>query len=94
MLVKSTTSPGYDFIHDSNILQRRKSARIIIPNQNLQSCTTIIYLLHPFATNRFFWTSFFNEISDLPFIFVLPESGRNWFINDDTGSRYEDYLIS
>jgi S-formylglutathione hydrolase FrmB len=26
-------------------------------------------------------------------IFVFPESGRRWFINDASGNRYEDYLI-
>ena len=27
------------------------------------------------------------------FIVVLPECGRNWFINDHAGKRYEDYLV-
>jgi S-formylglutathione hydrolase FrmB len=26
-------------------------------------------------------------------MFVFPESGRRWFINDASGNRYEDYLI-
>ena len=30
----------------------------------------------------------------MPYIFILPESGRNWFINDDKGFRYEDYLMT
>ena len=27
------------------------------------------------------------------FVVVLPECGRNWFINDHAGKRYEDYLV-
>lgn len=95
MLIRSHSSPGYDFTHYSHILQRNKSARVIIPNKSEKSNYKIVYLLHPFATNRFFWADFFhnNNMMDLPYIFVFPESGRSWLINDDKGQRYEDYFI-
>lgn len=95
MLIRPHSSPGYDFNHYSHILQRNKTARVIIPNKSENSNCKIVYLLHPFATNRFFWTDFFhnNNMMDLSYIFVLPESGRSWLINDNKGQRYEDYLI-
>lgn len=88
---------GYDFYHHSEILGKKKCARVLIPNQQKNNDPfPICYLLPPFGTNRFFWAECLKNYYDqmkLPFIIVMPESGRNWFINDDKGRRYEDYFV-
>ncbi|PKW16551.1 alpha/beta hydrolase [Saccharopolyspora spinosa] len=56
----------------------------------------VVYLLHSFGGNRHSWLScprVAEHAARHRLILVLPESGRAWFINDDRGRRYEDYLV-
>lgn len=91
-------SYGIDYHHNSAILNRTKKARVLLPkNKKYIEHNAVCYLLHPYATNRFFWTSCLKKnisAENLPFPIVIPESGRRWFINDNAGHQYEDYLIN
>jgi S-formylglutathione hydrolase FrmB len=56
----------------------------------------VCYLLHSYAGNFKSWaerTPLLFLASHLPLLFVLPESGRRWFIDDASGRRYGSYLI-
>lgn len=89
--------PGYDLRHHSSALGMYKTARLVIPAGCSPSRPApIAILLHAFAGNRFSWLRTHLATVGawrMPFIAVFPESGRNWFINDARGRRYEDYLI-
>lgn len=90
---------GVDFAHDSRALGRTKIARLLVPNGpppdgGWPTC----YLLHSYGGNRYSWLLnggdaglFDGEIAT---VFVFPESGRRWFINDISGRRYADYFVA
>jgi putative tributyrin esterase len=89
--------PGTDFHHYSASLGREKVARVVIPpgsvpQKGWRSC----YFLHAFGGNRLSLLRYLNfptpELS-CDQLLICPESGRRWFINDNAGNRYEDYLI-
>jgi putative tributyrin esterase len=87
---------GEDFAHASHALGRSKVAHILPSPAEIAPGRPIFVLLHPFGGNR---TSWLKSAPDLmaklaqEFIVVLPECGRNWFINDHSGKAYEDYLV-
>lgn len=75
-----------------------KRADVLVP----QSCLSagrkaaVLILLHGFGGSRATWltrTGLVEHLRGLDLVVVLPESGRRWFINDDRGLRYEDYLV-
>ncbi|MHB1948948.1 MAG: alpha/beta hydrolase [Gammaproteobacteria bacterium] len=87
---------GFDFPHKSAILNKNKIARVLIPKHAQNNKIPVCYLLPPFGTNRFFWLKCLKNLYDqdkLPYVVVIPESCRNWFINDARGLLYEDYFI-
>jgi S-formylglutathione hydrolase FrmB len=53
-----------------------------------------VYLLHAFAGTRSSWLRHL-DLAGMPedVLFVFPESGRRWLINDIEGNRYEDYVV-
>jgi S-formylglutathione hydrolase FrmB len=56
----------------------------------------VCYLLHSYAGNFKAWaerTPLAFLAARLPLLFVMPESGRRWFIDDDSGRLYGSYLI-
>lgn len=89
--------PEIDFQHYSQILGRKKLAKIIVPsNEPPLHGWDVCYILHPFGGNRNSWINHFfvenkNYIGSC--IYVFPETGRRWMINDDQGNKYEDYFI-
>jgi S-formylglutathione hydrolase FrmB len=86
-----------DFRHDAPSLGRTKTARVIVPTgsppgNRKRTC----YLLHAFGGSRLAWPHHLDLSAADPgadLLFVFPESGRRWFINDCMGRRYEDYLV-
>jgi enterochelin esterase-like enzyme len=93
-----TELPGVDFAHDSRTLGRTKAACVLVPQgRPPDSGWPTCYLLHSYGGNRFSWlfnggeAAMFGEIDA---VFVFPESGRRWFINDISGRRYADYFIA
>jgi len=75
-----------------------KRADVLIPH----TCTSggrkasVLILLHGFGASRATWlsrTRLVEHLRGLDLVVVLPESGRRWFVNDDRGLRYEDYLV-
>ena len=83
--------PGVDFEHDLHALRRRKLARVPAlddrpPDGGWPTC----YLLHSFGGNRCSWLCNCEGVApfvDMNMVFVFPESGRRWFINDVSGRR-------
>lgn len=99
MLVsRNETFPGGDYQHESRCLQRRKTARIVVPpGPPPPAGWPVCFLLHGFTGNRFSWLrhwSAFPAAQRARALWVFPESGRRWFINDAAGNRYEDYLAT
>jgi putative tributyrin esterase len=75
-----------------------KRTSVLVP----RACTSAgaevsaLFLLHGFGGSRATWltrTRLVEHLSETGLMVVLPESGRRWFINDDRGFRYEDYLL-
>lgn len=89
--------PGVDFKHYSNSLDRDKIARVIVPaGKKPSKGWPVCYLLHPFCASRFSWLKWLGRYCKFLFeetAFVIPESGRRWFINDAKGYDYESYII-
>jgi len=91
----TVVASGHDFVHDSEILGRRKIAHLLPPRQPGRGGTPVFVLFHPFAGNRTSWIRHAPELmADLArdTLVVLPECGRRWFIDDHSGARYETYL--
>jgi putative tributyrin esterase len=94
MLTREITT-GHDFAHDSRALGRRKVAHVLPSPVEIAAGRPAFVMLHPFGGNRTSWVKYAFELMARlarDFIVVLPECGRNWFINDHAGKRYEDYL--
>ncbi|MFP2959993.1 alpha/beta hydrolase [Myxococcus sp. 1LA] len=57
----------------------------------------VCYVLHAFGGDRHSWAQhgepFLARFGEEA-VFVFPESGRRWFMNDTSGKRYEDYLLT
>lgn len=90
--------PGVDFEHHARALGHRKVARVVAPRgEPPDGGWPVAYLLHSFGGDRRSWARcaepFSPELGDGR-LYVLPESGRRWFINDVSGKRYEDYLVN
>lgn len=85
-----------DFTHDSRALGRSKTARVLVPSGSPpDGGWPTCYLLHSYGGNRCSWL--LNGISpfdEIDAVFVFPESGRRWFINDISGRRYADYFVA
>ncbi|WNG35602.1 esterase [Archangium violaceum] len=89
--------PGFDFVHDAPSLGRSKVAYVIAPSGPPPAKGfPVCYMLHAFGGDRFSWArhgrEFLAEHRERV-LFVFPESGRRWFMNDASGKRYEDYLM-
>lgn len=75
-------------------LGRDKYVRLLLPrNRKIEG---VCYLLHSYGGNFKAWSertplAFF--AARLPLLFVMPESGRRWFIDDAEGKRYGSYLL-
>jgi putative tributyrin esterase len=87
---------GHDFAHQSAALGRQKIAHVVPPVAGSLGDCPLFILLHSFAGDRFSW------IKNAPGVVsalaqdslvILPECGRRWFIDDDSGASYETYLI-
>lgn len=93
-----TELPGVDFVHDSRALGRRKIARVLVPNGSPpDGGWPACYLLHSYGGNRCSWLLNAGTVplfDDIDAVFVFPESGRRWFINDISGRRYADYFVA
>jgi enterochelin esterase-like enzyme len=99
MLVRrAETLPGDDHPLESRCLQRRKTARIIVPpGPPPPDGWPVCILLHGFSGHRASWLqhwSAFPAAQRARALWVFPESGRRWFINDAAGHHYEDYLVT
>ncbi|GAA1983450.1 alpha/beta hydrolase [Catenulispora subtropica] len=75
-----------------------KRADVLVPQTCLSAerKAAVLILLHGYGGSRSTWltrTRLVEHLSGLDLVVVLPESGRRWFINDDRGLRYEDYLV-
>jgi enterochelin esterase-like enzyme len=95
MAAAATDLGGHDFAHESPILGRRKVAHVIPPRETRGRAPPVFVLLHPFAGNRTSWLRHAPELmAELArdTLVVLPECGRRWFIDDDSGARYETYV--
>ncbi len=83
-----------DRTYPSKHLGRDKYVRLLMPrNSQIEG---VCYLLHSYAGNFKSWaerTPLAFLASRLPLLFVLPESGRRWFIDDASGKNYGSYLI-
>ncbi len=75
-------------------LARDKYVRLLMPHTG--KFEGVCYLLHSYAGNFKSWaerTPLEFLAARLPLLFVLPESGRRWFIDDASGRQYGRYLI-
>jgi amino acid adenylation domain-containing protein len=78
----------------SRILGREKYVRLLMPRA--RKIEGVCYLLHSYAGNFKSWserTPLAFLAARLPLLFVMPESGRRWFIDDASGRKYGSYLI-
>jgi amino acid adenylation domain-containing protein len=83
-----------DRAYPSKFLGRDKFVRLLMPRA--RRIEGVCYLLHSYAGNFKSWverTPLAFLASNLPLLFVLPESGRRWFIDDASGKKYGSYLI-
>ncbi|HET8797268.1 MAG TPA: AMP-binding protein [Thermoanaerobaculia bacterium] len=75
-------------------LGRDKYVRLLLPRS--RSIEGLCYLLHSYGGNFKSWserTPLAFLAARLPIAFVMPESGRRWFIDDESGRKYGSYLI-
>ncbi|MEA2489031.1 MAG: hypothetical protein QOH21_823 [Acidobacteriota bacterium] len=75
-------------------LGRDKYVRLLMPRSG--KIEGVCYLLHSYAGNFRTWaerTPLAFLAARLPILFVMPESGRRWFIDDAEGRRYGSYLL-
>lgn len=80
----------------SRALDRAKRVSVLAPADCPPTGVPVLFLLHGFGGSRTMWlsrTRLVEHLDGLDLVVVLPESGRRWFINDDRGHRYEDYLV-
>lgn len=80
--------------HRSAHLGREKFARLLLPPDG--RIEGVCYLLHSYAGNFKSWserTPLAFLAARLPLLFVMPESGRRWFIDDEGGKPYGSYLL-
>jgi amino acid adenylation domain-containing protein len=78
----------------SALLGRDKYVRLLLPRDG--RVEGVCYLLHSYAGNFKAWserTPLAFLAARLPLLFVMPESGRRWFIDDEEGRRYGSYLL-
>ena len=83
-----------DRSYHSKHLGREKHVRLLMPRAN--RIEGVCYLLHSYAGNFKSWaerTPLAFLAARLPLLFVLPESGRRWFIDDASGRMYGRYLV-
>lgn len=96
MMLTLGLNAGHDFAHNSQVLGRRKVAYILPAAERILPERPVFVILHPFGGKRTSWAKhapdLMAQLSE-DFIVVLPECGRNWFIDDHSGRRYEQYLI-
>jgi amino acid adenylation domain-containing protein len=74
-------------------LTREKCVRLLMPRTG--KIEGVCYLLHSYAGNFKSWaerTPLAFLAAKLPLLFVMPESGRRWFIDDASGRMYGSYL--
>ncbi|MEO8381234.1 MAG: AMP-binding protein [Acidobacteriota bacterium] len=75
-------------------LGRDKYVRLLLPRSG--KIEGVCYLLHSYAGNFKSWaehTPLAFMAARLPVAFVMPESGRRWFIDDHDGRKYGSYLL-
>lgn len=89
---------GSDFEHEAPTLGRTKVAHVVAPSGPPPAGGfPVCYMLHAFGGDRLSWArhgrEFLAEHRERV-LFVFPESGRRWFMNDASGKRYEDYLLA
>jgi amino acid adenylation domain-containing protein len=75
-------------------LGRDKYVRLLAPRDG--RVEGVCYLLHSYAGNFKSWTErtpLAFLAARLPLLFVMPESGRRWFIDDAEGRMYGSYLL-
>jgi amino acid adenylation domain-containing protein len=78
----------------SKYLGREKHVRLLVPRDG--KIEAVCYLLHSYAGNFRAWserTPLAFLAARLPILFVMPESGRRWFIDDAEGRMYGSYLL-
>jgi len=83
----------------SPVLGREKRVNVLLPAGYRETGRghPVLYLLHGYGGGRDTWltnTSLSELVEDSGMIVVLPESGRQWFVNDHAGLRYEDYFVN
>ena len=69
---------------------------VVPPRVRHAAATPCLILLHPFAGNRTSWLRYAPGLLGTlsrDTLVAMPECGRRWFINDDGGVRYEDYVV-
>jgi len=82
-----------DRSYRSTRLARDKYVRLLMPRT--RKIEGVCYLLHSYAGNFKSWTErtpLAFLAAHLPLLFVMPESGRRWFIDDASGRMYGSYL--
>jgi putative tributyrin esterase len=98
MFFAASALPGVDLRHDARSIGRCKTARVLVPTGTPpRRGWRSFYLLHGFGGDRLTWSRHLDlhglrQCEDM--LFIFPESGRRWFINDVSGNRYEDYVVS
>lgn len=88
-----------DFAHASKALKREKRVVVLLPDACHQQSAPVCYLLHGFGGSRWSWLrdargKLREVLEGIPrFAYVMPESGRRWFIDDFENYRYGTYLL-
>ncbi|HEX6370552.1 MAG TPA: AMP-binding protein, partial [Longimicrobium sp.] len=83
-----------DRSYHSAYLGRDKYVRLLMPRDG--RIEGVCYLLHSYAGNFKAWTErtpLAFLAARMPLLFVMPESGRRWFIDDEEGKLYGSYLL-
>ena len=81
----------------SKALSKASSLNIIFPDDSsTPKPWSVLYLLHGLSDDHTTWmrrTSIEGYVLDLPIVVVMPDGGRGWYTNAQTGYAYEDDLI-
>jgi S-formylglutathione hydrolase FrmB len=80
----------------SKALQKATAATVILPENDFKPPFPTLYLLHGLSDDHTIWqrrTSIERYVSNLPFIVVMPDSGRGFYCDAEVGMAWESAIV-